>query len=138
MFLEKGTLILPNSSLKLIASKYLSWLTMHLLCLCGNVYQQTVVFFMGFNCAPDLADFLYSYEADFIQAYLQKKENKLARPLNITIPYEDAVMSLNNCKFCDFFLSHLSHWAWNKGNPRYFKVWLMPWPTPRPIGDCYM
>ena len=58
---------------------------------------------MGFNCAPDLADFLYSYEADFIQAYLQKKENKLSRPLNITIPYEDAVMSLNNCKFCDFF-----------------------------------
>jgi len=59
---------------------------------------------MGSNCAPGLADFLYSYEADFIQAYLQKTENKLARPLNFTFPYEDDVLSLNNCKFGDFFL----------------------------------
>jgi hypothetical protein len=27
--------------------------------------------------------------------------------------------------------SHLSHWAWNKGYHRYFKVCLMPWHTLR-------
>jgi hypothetical protein len=93
---------------------------MHLLCLCENVYQQTVVFFMGFSCAPDLADFLYSYEADFIQAYLQKKENKLARPLNITIPYDDAVMSLNDCKFCDFFYLYTK-----TSRLKYFILWFV-------------
>jgi hypothetical protein len=35
----------------------------------------------------------------FIQAYLQKNEN---RPLNFTFPYEDDVLSLNNCKVDDF------------------------------------
>jgi hypothetical protein len=45
----------------------------------GRVFQQTVVIPMGANCAPLLADlFLYSYEADFIQALLKKNENKLA------------------------------------------------------------
>ena len=45
----------------------------------GRVFQQTVVIPMGTNCAPLLADlFLYSYEADFIQALLKKNENKLA------------------------------------------------------------
>jgi hypothetical protein len=45
----------------------------------GRVFQQTVSIPMGTNCAPLLADlFLYSYEADFIQALLKKNENKLA------------------------------------------------------------
>ena len=35
----------------------------------GRVFQQTVGIPMATNCAPLLADlFLYSYEADFIQA----------------------------------------------------------------------
>jgi hypothetical protein len=37
----------------------------------------------------------------FIQAYLQKNENKLATPLNFTFPYEDDILSLNNCKLGD-------------------------------------
>ena len=45
----------------------------------GRVFQQTVSIPMGTNCAPLLTDlFLYSYEADFIQALLKKNENKLA------------------------------------------------------------
>ena len=59
---------------------------------------------MGFNCAPVLADFHFSYEADFIQVYLLKNENKLVRPLNFTFSYEDDFLSLNNCKFGDFFI----------------------------------
>ena len=45
----------------------------------GRVFQQTVGIPMGTNCAPLLADlFLYSYEADFIQGFLNKNEKKLA------------------------------------------------------------
>jgi hypothetical protein len=32
-----------------------------------------------------------------------KNENKLTTPLNVTFLYEDDVLSLNNCKFGDFF-----------------------------------
>ena len=43
----------------------------------GRVFQQTVGIPMGTNCAPLLADlFLYSYEADFIQGLLKKKEKR--------------------------------------------------------------
>jgi hypothetical protein len=49
----------------------------------GRVFQQTVDIPMGTNCAPLLANlFLYSYEADFIQGLLKKKEQKLARSFN--------------------------------------------------------
>ena len=58
---------------------------------------------MGTNCAPLLADlFLYSYEADFIQGPLKKKEKKLARSFNFTVRYIDDVLSLNNSRFGDF------------------------------------
>jgi hypothetical protein len=40
---------------------------------------------MGTNCAPLLADqFLYSYEADFMQGLLKKNEKKLPRSFNFT------------------------------------------------------
>jgi hypothetical protein len=41
----------------------------------GNqIFQHTVGIPMGTNCAPLLADlFLYSYEAEFIQKFLHKK-----------------------------------------------------------------
>jgi hypothetical protein len=58
---------------------------------------------MGTNCAPLLADmFLYSYEADFMQALLKKKEKKLVRSYNFTFRYIDDVLSLNNSRFGDF------------------------------------
>jgi hypothetical protein len=56
--------------------------------------MKTVDIPMGSNCAPVLADFLFWYEADFMQTYLQKNENKLTRPLNCTFPYEADVLSL--------------------------------------------
>jgi hypothetical protein len=63
----------------------------------GRVFQQTVGIPIGTNCAPLLADlFLYSYEADFIQEFLKKNENKLARSFNFTFRYIDDVLSLNN------------------------------------------
>jgi hypothetical protein len=56
----------------------------------GRVFQQTVGIPMGTNCAPLLANlFLYSYEADFIQGLLKKKEQKLARSFNNTFCYID-------------------------------------------------
>jgi hypothetical protein len=59
---------------------------------------------MGANCAPLLADlFLYSYEADFIQGFINKNEKKLARSFNFfTFRYIDDVLSLNNSRFDDF------------------------------------
>ena len=40
----------------------------------GRIFQQTIGIPMGTNCAPLLADlFLCSYEADFIQGLLKKK-----------------------------------------------------------------
>ena len=59
---------------------------------------------MGANCAPLLADlFLYSYEADFIQGFINKHEKKLARSFNFfTFRYIDDVLSLNNSRFDDF------------------------------------
>ena len=46
-----------------------------------DVFFNTVGIPMGTNCAPLLADlFLYSYEADFIQGLLKKKQ-KEASPI---------------------------------------------------------
>jgi hypothetical protein len=58
---------------------------------------------LGTNCAPLLADlFLYSYEADFIQGFLKKNENRLAQSFNFTFCYIDDVRSLNNSRFGNF------------------------------------
>jgi hypothetical protein len=66
------------------------------------VFQQTVGIPMSTNCAPLLAElFLYSYEADFIQGFLNKNEKKLARSFNFTFRYIDDVLSLNNSRFGD-------------------------------------
>jgi hypothetical protein len=66
------------------------------------VFQQTVGIPMSTNCAPLLTElFLYSYEADFIQGFLNKNEKKLARSFNFTFRYIDDVLSLNNSRFGD-------------------------------------
>ena len=58
---------------------------------------------MGTSCAPLIADlFLYSYDADFIQGFLKKNQQKLARSFNFTFRYIDDVLSLNNSRFGDF------------------------------------
>lgn len=72
----------------------------------GHVFQQTVGIPMGTNCAPLLADlFLYSYEAEFLEGLLKKKEKTLAQTFNLTFRYIDDVLSLNNAKFGDYLHS---------------------------------
>ena len=69
----------------------------------GRVFQQTIGIPMGTNCAPLLADlFLHSYEADFLQSLLNKKDRRLALSFNLTFRYIDDVLSLNNSRFGDF------------------------------------
>ena len=70
----------------------------------GRVFQQTAGIHMGKNCAPLLADlFLYSYEADFIQGFFKKKNEKTpARSFNFTFRYIDDVLSQINSRFGDF------------------------------------
>ena len=69
----------------------------------GRVFQQTIGIPMGTNCAPLLADlFLHSYEADFLQWLLDKKDRKLALSFNLTFRYIDDVLSLNNPRVGDF------------------------------------
>ena len=69
----------------------------------GHVFQQTIGIPMGTNCAPLLADlFLHSYEAEFLQGLLQKKDKKLAQSFNFSFRYIDDVLSLNNERFGDY------------------------------------
>lgn len=69
----------------------------------GQVFQQTADIPMGTNCAPLLADlFLFSYEAEFPQGLLQKKNKKLAQSFNFSFLYIDDVLSINNSRFIDF------------------------------------
>ena len=67
-----------------------------------RVFQQTVGIPIGTNCTPLLADlFLHSYEADFNTDLMRKKEHRLARSLNLSFPYIDYVLKLNNPSFGD-------------------------------------
>ena len=69
----------------------------------GRVFQKTIDTPIGSNCAPLLADlFLYSYEADFLEGLLKKKERKLAQTFNFSFRYIDDVLSLNNSRFGDY------------------------------------
>lgn len=69
----------------------------------GLVFQQTIGIPMGTNCAPLLADlFLHSYEAEFLEGLVQKKDRKLAQAFNFSFRYIDDVLSLNNPRFNDY------------------------------------
>ncbi len=58
---------------------------------------------MGTNCAPLLADlFLGTCEVNFLQGFLKNKERKLAQTFNSSFLYIDAILSLNNSRFCDY------------------------------------
>ena len=66
----------------------------------GKVFQQTVGIPMGTNCAPLLADnFLYSYEANFIQSLLSMGKKHLESRFNLTYRYIDDVLSINTPEF---------------------------------------
>ena len=49
-----------------------------------RIFQQTIGIPMGTNCAPLLADFLYSYEAEFVQSLLTAGKKHLAQQFNFT------------------------------------------------------
>jgi hypothetical protein len=54
---------------------------------------------MGTNCAPLLADLLYSYEAEFMQRLLHEKKRSLAEAFNWTFRYIGDVLSTINDNF---------------------------------------
>jgi hypothetical protein len=63
----------------------------------GQVFQQCVGIPMATNCATLLADqFLYLYEAEFIQNLLHEKKKTLAVTFISTFRYIDDVLSINN------------------------------------------
>jgi hypothetical protein len=78
----------------------LGFLIVNIFVVFGNqIFQQTVGISMGTNCAP-LADlFLYSYEAEFIQKLLHKKNKPHAVAFNSTSRYIDDVLSINDDQF---------------------------------------
>jgi hypothetical protein len=51
-----------------------------------SVFQQTVDILMGSSCATGLTYSLYSYEADLIQTYLQKKRKQANKILKFHVP----------------------------------------------------
>ena len=66
----------------------------------GVIFQQTIGIPMGTNCAPLLADlFLYTYEAEFIQNLIARKQKNIAQSFNFTYRYIDDVLSLSNSDF---------------------------------------
>ena len=66
----------------------------------GKVFHQTVGVPMGTIYAPPLADnFLYSYEAEFIQSLLSTGKKQLASRFNFTYINIDDVLSINNTNF---------------------------------------
>jgi hypothetical protein len=67
------------------------------------VSQQTIGIPEGTNCVPLLADLmLHAYETEFLQELLKNKDRKLAQTFNSIFRYIDAVLSLNNSRFCDY------------------------------------
>ena len=63
----------------------------------GLIFQQTVGIPIGTNRAPLLSDlFLHSYEADFIDNLIQRKEHRLGRSFDLSFRYINNVLSLNN------------------------------------------
>ena len=69
----------------------------------GRIFQQTIGIPMGSNCAPLLPDlFLYSYDAEFVQSFLQAGKKHLAQQFNFTYRYIDDVLSLKNTNFAKY------------------------------------
>ena len=69
----------------------------------GQLFQQMVRIPMGTNCAPLLADlFVYSFENEFLDKLVKEGKRKLARKFNLSYPYIDDLISVNNKRFKEF------------------------------------
>jgi hypothetical protein len=65
-----------------------------------KVFQHSVGIPKGTNCAPLLAyQFMYSYEAEFIQTLLHEKKIFLDGAFNSTFRYVNDALSINNSQF---------------------------------------
>ena len=53
----------------------------------GCLFRQVIGIPMGTNCAPLLADFLYSYESEFLDNMIRDGHRKLARSFNLCYRY---------------------------------------------------
>jgi hypothetical protein len=114
---KNPTLILPKSSLKMISSTCSSfWLTTHLLYLVDVFFNRKSAF-PWVQASRRFAS-LFVWGRPHTGAS-QENEKKLIRSFNFTFRYIDNFFSLNNSRFWRFRWSHLSNWAWNKGDHRY-------------------
>ena len=69
----------------------------------GTLFQQVVGIPMGTNCALLLADsFLYSYQSEFLQKFVEDQRIHEARAFNFTYRYIDDVLSINTYRFAEF------------------------------------
>ena len=68
----------------------------------GLHFRQVIGIPMGTNCAPLLADFLYSYETEFLDKLISKGKRNLARQFNLTYRYIDDLIF-----FWDQYLSQI-------------------------------
>ena len=68
----------------------------------GLVYQQIVGFPMGTNCAPLIADFLYSYEKNCMSNLQKSKRFGLIDKFNDTSRYLDDIFTIiDNPEFAE-------------------------------------
>ena len=74
----------------------------------GHLFRQVIGIPMGTNCAPLLADLLYSYENDFLDNMIRSGHRKLARSFNLCFRYIDDLIVFSNKKFWDYVKRHLS------------------------------
>ena len=69
----------------------------------NHLFRQCIGIVMDTNSAPLLDNlFLYSYEVDFLRS-MKKSNKKLAKAFNLTSPYIDDLISINNPRFKQFF-----------------------------------
>ena len=58
---------------------------------------------VGTNCAPLLADlFLYSYENEFLDKFIEEGKRKLARKFNLSYRYTDDLIFFSNKRVKEF------------------------------------
>ena len=63
----------------------------------STLYQQHIGIPMGTNCAPLLADlYLFTYEYDYMQRLIKKKELHKAKSFNFTYRYIDDLITIQN------------------------------------------
>lgn len=82
----------------------------------NQVFQQSAVIPIGTKCAPLLADqFLYSYEADYIQTLVHGKKRSLDVAFNSKFRYSDDVFSYQSTIIISILTS-------TQYIPVYFKI----------------